>query len=233
MSFQLLSLIPPPSLILKLEQNWIQLVWIGRGTGPWSPDRRTFSGVRFLPQQWPCSQTSPQQHPRLQSYPTEWPNLEQIGGRCQNYFLVSFLILGHHTYKFAASLLPWPLLDQMEEMHQNSLSGKCLYLRTLWNYSKTPHILASYNCGPHPPQKLPHFLSTEAFICWCFTYHIYLGIHLSVSVHKSSPWRSLRTHNYSVQHCLVHWSLRRTQQTSPEPYIGSCSSCPDVLFQAL
>lgn len=97
MFFELVSQFPALPLILKLEQNWIQLVWTGRGTGPWSPDRRTFSGVMFLPQQWPCSQTSPQQHPRLQSYPTEWPNLEQIRGRCQNYFLVSFLILGHHT----------------------------------------------------------------------------------------------------------------------------------------
>lgn len=78
MSFELVSQFPALPLILKMEQNWIQLVWTGRGTGPWSPDRRTFSGVRFLPQQWPCSQTSPQQHPRLQSYPTEWPNLEQM-----------------------------------------------------------------------------------------------------------------------------------------------------------
>lgn len=78
MFFELVSQFPALPLILKLEQNWIQLVWTGRGTGPWSPDRRTFSGVRFLLLLWPCSQTSPQQHPHLQSYPTEWPNLEQM-----------------------------------------------------------------------------------------------------------------------------------------------------------
>lgn len=78
MSFELVSQFPAVPLILKLEQNWIQLVWTGRGTGPWSPDRRKFSGVRFLLLLWPCSQTSPQQHPHLQSYPTEWPNLEQM-----------------------------------------------------------------------------------------------------------------------------------------------------------